>query len=265
MYWVEISDTAKHGTPPKLVPMEEAFNHTGFMSSYAYGTRVATWIENNASVKYGCMGSMVGLVSSQQPVYTDRLLVDFDENPLEDAKKLTNYLREVGIQYSVWASGGRSYHVHIHCIGKEDWRVPTSQKHWIASWADAMGAKVDLSVYHGASLFRLPNTVHDKTGKKKVLLDFFEGGLLDYDIVDATAPATPPENVKEAERMVWRMLLSNITEGGRHLHVYKIASQATRLGWNTAKITEHVSWWNSRLSGGKLSVDEIEEKIWRSV
>lgn len=264
MYYVEITPTPTHGTPPKLVPMSEAFNHTGYMSVYAYSEEVKRWIEDNYSEKWKCMGSVVGLVASQQPVYTDRLLVDFDVNPEEDAKKLTADLREIGVQYSVWSSGGRSFHVHIHCVGKEDWRVPNSQLAWIRGWADSRGATIDPTVYHGVSLFRLPGTVHSKTGKKKELIDFFEGSMLDYDLVETAAPGKPPENSTEALVMLWRLLLTRLGEGGRQFHVYKIVSHAVRLGWGEKQIMDHLLYWNNNLDM-PLTVAQLEDKLWKGL
>jgi hypothetical protein len=259
--WAEVTSSLKHGIPPKLVPLETINNYTGFRSLYGYGDEVKNYIENNQN-SFGTSGSVVGLAASRLPVFSDVLFVDFDDNAIPSGKLLTSDLREIGVGYSVWDSGGRSIHVHINVMPYEDWRVPYSQKQWITEWMVSRNVKADLSIYHAAGLFRLPGTLHHKTGKPKTLIDEWPGSLLDYELLDHTV-AQPPSDVEEATRMVWRMLLT-YEVSSRHFHVFKITSQADRLGWNSHDISEALSWWNSRIKN-PLNEEDLSQKMWQSL
>lgn len=260
--WVEITPDSKHGVPPVLVDWEDRTNHTGFISVYGYPDNTAEWIRNNWSDKYKVMGSMVGLTSARMPVWSNRLYVDFDENPRADAKKLSGLLEEANVAHTVWTTGGRSIHIHIECEEKCDWRVPHSQKVWMAEWAAGAGCKPDLSIYHAAGLYRMPGTLHQKTGQPKELLARYEGGVLDYDLVDSRVSSEPADKLG-AERSLWRLgLVEKVAS--RHMHIYKLASQATRLGWPEREIEKLCLFWNNRLRN-PLPEKEVLEKAYRSM
>ena len=259
--WVELTNGPKHGMPPKLVPLETINNNTGFRSLYGYNDEVKAWIETNIN-KFGGAGSIVGLAAARLPLYSDILFVDFDIESVRSGQLLVKDLKEMGVAYSVWESGGRSIHVHIRCVPYEDCRVPYSQKQWIIDWMTSRGVIADTSIYHAAGLFRLPNTLHQSSGKPKTLLARHEGDLLDYELIDHSV-AQAPSNLEEATRMVWRMLLT-YEVSSRHFHVFKIASQADRLGWSEHDIKEALLWWNGRLKN-PLSEENLDQKLWQSL
>jgi len=263
--WIEVTPIPKHGTPPVLVELDSQTEYVGFRSVYAYPASTKEWIENNWSDKWQHKGSTVGLAASKMPVFSERLFVDFDENPIEDGKKLTKMLREMGIGYSVWSTGGRSIHVHIFCEPKQDWRVPVSQKLWIGSWAASVGARVDLSIYHAAGLYRLPGTIHSKSGKEKELLDINRAGLLNYELVDdvTAKPSVAPTEAGEALRSLWRQALQEDV-ASRHFHIFKLTSQADRLGLSPSYIEEICTWWNSRIKN-PLDREEVLKKIYQTI
>jgi hypothetical protein len=208
------------------------------------------------------MGSMVGITSAKLPVWSNRIYVDFDKNPREDAKKLSNLLIEANVAHTVWTTGGRSIHIHIECEEKCDWRVPFSQKKWMQDWALGVKAEVDLSIYHAAGLYRMPGTLHHKTGQPKELLASYEGGLLDYELVETTV-SEYPGNRQAAERCLWRLALVEKV-ASRHMHIYKLASQGARLGWPEKQIEELCLFWNQRLKD-PLPPSDVLEKVWKSM
>ena len=262
--WGEITSEPRHKVPMKLIPASEIYNHVGFMSTYLFPTETKDWIMSNYNPKFDVTGSMVGLIAAQLPIYSDILYVDFDVNPETDAKLLCADLREMNIGYSVWNTGGRSYHVHIKCNPKCDYRVPNSQRVWISGWAEARNAIVDYSIYKANALFRLPNTLHSKTGKPKVLLDKYEGTPLEYELIETTTkPSVAPANIKEGLTSLWRQILTPVEAGQRQFTVYKIASQGTELGLSESEITDICMFWNSKLIQ-PLTLEQITDKIFQS-
>ena len=244
----------KHGLPPLLVPTSTLSSLVGFRSVYSYPDETVAWIKAN--------GSMAGLVASKQPVATDRLLIDIDDDP-ESGKLFAAFFLDAGITHSIWDSGGRSMHIHVECLPKQDWRIPFSQRKWMEELGKALGAKADLSIYHAAGLYRLPRTIHSKTGKQKVAVSSTYGSPLDYELLDSTVTLAPSTD-KEALAVVWRLLLTQLDAGGRQMHVFKITSNASALGWSAPTILEHLEAWNS-WNPHPLTQEQVETKMYQSL
>lgn len=261
--YVEITPTNKHGVPVRLVHAEDIEGLTGFRSVYAYPIKTCKWIKDNWSERFQTYGTVNGMAAAQLPVYSDMLFMDFD-NDEESAYKYAECLKNWNITHGIWNSGGRSIHLHIPTMPKEGPHVPYSQRTFVEEWGESIGAKADTSFYHAAGLFRLPGTVHEKTGNTKVCIGGHWGNTLDYDLVEPRRPSQVDEN---ALASVWRMLLTPVDQGHRHLHCYKVASQASsRLGWSPESILEHLLWWNEKQDEKyRLTKDDIEVKVWKSI
>ncbi|MDB4725822.1 hypothetical protein OAF54_00205 [bacterium] len=262
--YIEITKSNFHGTPPVLVHRDDIEGMVGRRSVYEFPRETCEWVMNNWSEKYQCHGSFNGLVAANLPVYSDMLFMDVDDDP-ESARKYIECLKKWDITHGVWDSGNRSVHIHIQCEPQEDSRVPVSQKRFVEEWGASIGASTDTSFYHAAGLYRLPGTIHEKTGKPKVCVGGHWGSPLSYELVDIQRYPVPDDS-EQLLASVWRLLLTPIGAGGRHFHVFKIASNAARLGWPVDKILTHTLAWNSwQDTPFRLTSDEIEAKIYKSL
>jgi hypothetical protein len=260
-----------HGVPPTLYNVNDFEGLTGFTTVYQFNEEVATHIMSQWSEKHQCYGSFVGLAASQLPVATDTLIADFDQDK-ESAMKFIDFLKMLGVGFNVWDSGGSDkgtgwasdrYHIVVDAVWKESPNVPFSQLRWMEDWANSCGATFDKSVYRAASLIRLPGTIHHRTGNPKSHIVGYKGHKLDYDLGEKPESRAAPQDEREILQCLWRQLLREQEPGGRRFTVWKITSNAKKLGWDVDKIYEHLKYWNSRLNQ-PLSESELQEKLWKS-
>jgi hypothetical protein len=255
--FIEVSPTSKHGMPPVLYHREDIEGLTGFRSVYEYPVEACHYITDNASI--------AGLAASHIPVYTDRLLMDIDDDE-ESAAKFIASLKSWNITHSSWTSGNRSVHIHILVEPQLSFMLPSSQKKFVEEWGRGIGAKADLSIYHAAGLFRLPGTIHASTGRPKELLETYWGNTLHIPLLSEGPKRIYKEGEEALLSSVWRLLLTPLDVGGRRFHVFKITSNAVKLGWDENKILEHLRWWNESMPiGVRLSAVELEDKMWKSL
>lgn len=260
-YYVEISSTYRHNVPPYLVHVEDTEGLTGFRSVYQYPVKTCQWVMQNWSEKYGVFGSVNGMVAAGLPVATDRLFIDFDDDP-ESADKFIAWFRKHNISHSVWDSGGRSVHLHVVTKWACSPHLPYSQKRWLQELGEVLGASADYSIYHAAGLFRLPDTVHEKTGRKKEQIGGLWGDVLDIPVIE---PAHE-RNSEASLTSFWRMMLSPVPQGGRHFHVYKLASNASKLGMPPEEVLEHLRHWNKWQDvNNRLTEEDLETKMYKSI
>ncbi len=255
--YIEISTTNKHGTPPVLIHREDIEGLTGFRSVYEYPVETCQWIRSN--------GGIAGLTAARMPVYADRLLMDFDNDEASAAKYIAS-LKAWNITHSVWNSGGRSIHIHVLTEPRLGPDVPYSQKSFVERWGNDIGAMADTSFYHSSGLFRLPDTLHESTGKPKILLEQHWGGSLSYPMLESKAKPYKAGDDISTLTTVWRLLLTPVANGGRRFHIYKIVTNASILGWDENKILDHLKEWNKwQPPPLQLSEAELETKLWKSL
>lgn len=253
-YWIEHSRKPSHGIPPALIPLEDWLSEAGFRSVYAYPYKTAEWIHNNGAVK--------GLKAALLPVYSDVLFVDIDDDP-ESGELMIAELEKWGVGFEVWDSGGRSVHLHINLVPMEGIYVPESQLAWLDLLALASGANFDRSIYHPAGLYRLPTTIHAKTGKPKTLVRVVEGADLSIPMLDEDSIRRGKEATSEYEALLslHRLISVQLNEGGRRFHAWKIVSHCDMLGYGPDYTMKHLNWWNERFCKPQLTLQELESRI----
>jgi hypothetical protein len=230
-WFVEIRSTVKRSGAPRLVPLETVEQYTGFRSVFAVSAEVAEIIRESGGTSY-----MRGV-----PVYSDVLLVDFDDC---DPTYFIDYLRSQEISFSTFRSGNRSIHVHANIQPMYGPNVPHSQKAWVKKHAP----NADTSYFHQAGQFRLPRTYHEKNpGHRKELIELHPGKLLV--IPEATQPKlrTRANGMVRAEDLV-SLLTTPVSQGGRRPHCWLIAVTAADLGMDFEETIDLVSNWNTAFS-----------------
>ena len=182
-------------------------------------------------------------------VYTDELVIDLDSGD-EQLALTERVLKERGLSYTVWASGGKGYHIYIRLsatmMGNN---VPYSQKKYVES----LGIKADLSLYQHGRILSLPGRVHPKTGVRKHRVKRVRGSNV------LTIPLlTPPEPVfrfdangglGDLEAGLWSlisMLGQEPDVGNRHTALWSAALHFADAGVSYATTLELITEVNSK-------------------
>jgi hypothetical protein len=148
------SATTSIGRPPVFFP-SSCLISAGFKFASVYAV---TKTDAEAISSSGSAAGFKGTVWSQ------RLWVDFDdEAALELARCI---LKEKGYDFVVYdTGGGRGGHLGILRVSSPSHLLPGQDRNWVSN--NLPGA--DLGLYWHLHLIRLPGTIHESSGKPKVL------------------------------------------------------------------------------------------------
>lgn len=252
MYYVEIRSTVRRSGPPRLVPLAEVGNYTGFRTIVAYDATMAERIRE--------LGGTKGLYGIQ--VYADTLFIDFDN---VQPTGFRSWLQAQGLAYTEWDTGNRSVHFHIPLTPVFGSWVPEAMKAWVQANSPE---KADLSFYHAVGVYRLPGTFHPKApGRCKILVDQREGSLLTLTEPPPKVRAfVLPEDEAKGE-MLFTMLMSPVKAGGRNQYAWRLAMTAAEAGLSFDEALDKVAWWNSRYCSppldGSVLIKQCESAYFR--
>jgi hypothetical protein len=146
------------GSNPNFVDSSELDRLRGFSSLYAITEDAAS-----AIVQEGTTRKFAGVV------WSERLWIDVDSYEL--AERTEGFLRESGYDYIAYDSGGRGAHFGVRRDHIPSHLLPQRDKAWVRE--NIPGA--DLSIYTHLHLFRLPGTVHERTGRQKEVVSRSSG------------------------------------------------------------------------------------------
>ncbi len=227
---VEIRPAVRRRGPLHLVPAKERWEHTGFTSVYAFPAATAAKIREQRSTK--------GL--AQCSVYSDCLFTDYD-NEEGAAEEFGALLRDQGVGFTKWHSGGRSIHYHVGLKPMLGVGVPYSQRQWMAKHAP----KADLAIYTHAGLYRLPGTYHFKyPGQRKKLLENNAGNDLEIPLQPQISVTVDPGEGEEGYYRFLGKLLEFRVRSNRHIHAYKICKAALSAGVEADRTRHLLFQWN---------------------
>ncbi len=243
VYYVEVRPEIKRVGPPVLVPLANAYEHVGFRSVYAYGHALAQHIL--------ATGTTRGM--QQQSVYSDELFVDFDHSQGED---FLLHLYDEGIQHSVWTTGNRGVHVHVAIEPMEGVAVPDSQAAWVKG--NVVGA--DPSFYIHGGQWRLPGTVHAKTGRLKTKHHELTGRRLEIPLVTPRVAALDGSGLAPTPGRFYQHILRTKTAGGRRQYAWHLATLAWQEGLKYEVALRSILWWNGRYCQPSLPEIVIAER-----
>lgn len=150
------STTADYGPKPRFVDALQG-DLRGFKSLYQVTEETAKAVEQAGTVK-GFKGI----------VWSERLWLDFDNE--DAARRAEGKLKEMGYDYVCYTTGNRGLHFGILRRHSPSHLLPLLDK----SWVKTHFPEADSSIYTHLHPFRIPGTVHEKTGRTKTLL--FECG-----------------------------------------------------------------------------------------
>lgn len=252
-YYYEHRPTKIRQGPPRLVTREELDQRRGFRSVYGWPEDAANHVRTT--------GSSAGL--KWFPVYSDELLLDFDDAP-EAADRAVSWALDSGVAYSVWKSGGRSIHLHIKVQPMLGQSVPHSQKQFVA--ATFPGA--DLAFYHAAGMYRLPGTAHEKNpGCYKELIEKWDGiawpiPLINQPLFRPSASRGSQRDPADLDAILTHMLFKTVHEGeGRNKHAYNMAKLLKDLGHDYDRALEVVANWSDDFAVPPIDGTELSATV----
>jgi hypothetical protein len=156
-----IYSTAPHYGPKPSVVRRSELPSFGYSSLYAITEDSARAIEE--------AGTTARFAGS---VWNERLWLDFDS--YEAGRAAEEELNRKGLGYVLYDSGGRGMHFGIRREASPSHLLPYQDK----EWAQAHFPSCDPSIYTHLHLFRLPGTIHERTGRRKELVREQAGSVL---------------------------------------------------------------------------------------
>jgi len=248
MYWIEVRPLVLRLVRPQLYPLHLADELVGFRSVYAYPEDIRKIIDKNKST---------ARLNANAEVYSDVLLVDFDNNE-EAANKAISFLKKEGWQVDVYTSGNRSVHLHVALEPMLGYWVPKAQRNWVAT--NMPGA--DLTFYHHSGMFRLPGTVHLKTGESKLLVESVKGKPLKIDRTAIKTVLSSDHSRFDTHQQFVMNLLTNKYEGTRGTFVScMLLRDAKKLDLTKDDVIDLLLNWNSTKCYPPLSEEELFTRI----
>ena len=165
---------------------------SGFCSLYAVDENTAEVLEINKNFSY-----FKGIVWS--PV----LWIDCDTE--EAAETVKKDLISMNLSFRVYTTGNRGLHFAIDrdCVASPI--LPMQDKAWVKS----NFPKSDLGVYTHLHMFRQIGATHQKTGRKKEILESYEGDYLVFDIKSPVCEVSSPSGVDKNNRAVFGSVFSD--------------------------------------------------------
>lgn len=142
----------------------------GFRSVYAVRKETAEEIKKT------------GFKGYKGEVWAPVLSVDVDN--YGHGQEVARQLKTLGIGFRMWDSGSKGIHFEIDRIAPASKHLPF----WDKRWVERNIENADTSIYTHLHLFRLPGTRHRETGRKKTLLETFQGKAIQYEQADLTPP-----------------------------------------------------------------------------
>lgn len=150
IYQYRLHASAPHyGGTPKF-HMESSLPSEGFTSLYAVDRETAKALFSEGTTRH-----------FKGVVWSERLWLDFDSYEAADGAE--SKLREMGYDFIAFDTGGRGAHFGVLRACRPSHLLPYKDKAWVKEHFP----EADTSIYTHLHPFRLPGTVHAKTGRRK--------------------------------------------------------------------------------------------------
>lgn len=157
-----LSDSLYYPKPLEFITGDLLIKRTGFASLYA-----VTRQDYEALKRTGTIAGFTG------NVWSERLWLDIDG--YEQAEQVELKLKEMKLDYIAYDSGGKGAHFGILRVHSPSHLLPKKDRAWVTE----NFPQADSSIYTPLHLFRLPGTMHEKTGRAKEVVTVCQGNSLD--------------------------------------------------------------------------------------
>lgn len=249
MWYYFTSPTVFRAKPirERFVTKAELANIQGFRTVYAYNEETVTQLCKQQNFR--------GLRAV--PVFADDLLLDFDNNE-QAAFDFANKLLNRRLSHRLYSSGNRSIHVEVPTTPIEGASVPHTHKQFVAKHAPG----ADLTIYNHAALYRLAGTWHEKNpGHRKELLRQYDGFILELPLVNKPVKSIAAIKSSTNWTLLDLALKDKVAEGGRRIHVWRIATRCYDLGVDFNDALQYAMQWNITHASPVLDLHIVEQKV----
>lgn len=237
---------------------------SGYCSVYAFSEE-AKWAVR-------AQGDATNL--SRFPVYSDRLWIDIDgaDSSETEVARVAAYTRQLtkqfiaqDLNFSVWSSGSKGFHVCIKIIPMLGKDVPYSQLRYVQ---DTLKVVSDFSLYQHARLLSNPGRLHPKTGRRKTKVYEHQGTTI-LSIPMLVAPSkldVDSDSLTDSDlgRIGFQRLAAFIQDtplaGMRHTKLWSLASGLLEAGMSRELVFMNCSYVNKFLPDPKT-----DEEVLRAV
>lgn len=209
-YCYSVFSGSKHfGTKPNFIH-SSGLPRQGFSSVYYVTAETASAIEQD-----GTTAQFKGVV------WAPRLWIDVDD--YEAAQRVEDTLKKEGLDFDAYDSGNRGAHFGILRDTPPSHLLPLRDK----AWVQKTFPEADLSIYTHLHLFRLPGSIHEKTGRRKEMLESIRGRALElpkYEIKEIKLSTTQSSGGRSIFDS-WRVMANCVPakNGNRHPTLVKLA------------------------------------------
>lgn len=225
--------------PVSKLPEFYKLDDAGYSSYY--------WFREEDAREIQQQGRSIGL--NRFSVYTRYLVLDIDREDdmpaaLKDMEQYSAELRGMGLKHSVWVSGGKGFHIYIHCEPMEGNDVPHSQYCWVKE----RGWKVDFSLYQHGRLLSNPGRKSKKTGVRKHKIKDYDGELLHVPRVQPPERSERPPDLGSSD--LARIALYRAQKAlesepdSRHTRLWSLAGAFAEAGMPEPLTVELLEWIN---------------------
>lgn len=221
---------------------------TGFTSLYAVTKETAEALTTEGSTRW-----------FKGVVWSEKLWLDFDS--YEAADRAERSLIEKGLAYVAYDSGGRGAHFGVPRSCSPSHLLPLRDKQWVRTHFPG----ADHSIYTHLHPFRLPGTVHEKTGRRKELVCNREGSVLTlppfkFEELQASeiGASSGITSIFDCVRIMTRTV--PVKNGARHANMISLVYSLKETGYDKFIAEFWVNEWNKLLSEPK-ELEEIEKAI----
>lgn len=243
------SVNATYGATPNFI-VRTALPGSGYTSLYSVTKDTAEAIK-----QAGTTTSFKGVV------WSERLWIDVDS--YEEADRVEEGLRELNVDFIAYDSGGRGAHFGILRITEPSHLLPQQDKAWVEKWFP----EADRSIYTHLHPFRLPGTIHEKTGRRKAVVCDVRGSAITLppfkrEAVQVSTPSSSEGRRKSIFNYIRVMReMKPSSNGERHYSLVRLVyALRDDVKASRAEATYWCEEWNRLLSDPK-SPEELAKVI----
>jgi hypothetical protein len=208
--------------PLEALALMERTTDPGYCSVYMFSEADAEAIASTGTSK--------GM--NKYPVHSDMIYIDIDTGETE-ARRACKILKDEGLGYSVYSSGGKGYHIVVG-LDKvySGFNVPYSQRKWVEKREIAC----DMSLYQAGRLISMPGRIHPVTKARKTLLATVTGKPAVLELIDPPAPKFDYSQGDDTDSLKLALVQLSImannppAEGNRHTSLWSVAKSLSEGG-----------------------------------
>jgi hypothetical protein len=232
-----------------MLPSSQTETMTGYYSVYQFSKESAAKFNSSLDEQ----------LIKKDELYSDELILDFD-NGSEKANEFCKYLQLNNINYKVYFSGSKGFHIYIKTLPLRGSGIFKIHK----QYCKELQLDIDYSLFRANSIITIPGTPHRETKVIKAVVESFEGDLLDLSNVVVPVEPEPIKIDIDTSNLIFRritrILETPATVGNRHIEMYNTVKDLNSIDLSEGTIRELAEFINNK-SDNPLSEERLERAI----